>query len=68
MKIADPATILRSFEHESDGSWRCVAEVTLETPEGPVAVEPGMRLSYGQDVGGLDVAEYLEQLGAQFGS
>ena len=32
------------------------------------AIRAGMRFDYGTRVGGVDLAEYLEQLGSQFGS
>jgi hypothetical protein len=65
---ADNAEILRAFEHGLDGSWRCVSSVTITTPSGVVRAEPGQSFVFGQRVAGLDVAEYLEMLGASFGS
>ncbi|MDB5591300.1 hypothetical protein [Enterovirga sp.] len=68
MKVSDHRTILESFEHRPDGAWCCTAAVVIETPEGPLAVEPGTVFVFGEKVGQLDLAEYLERLGAQFGS
>lgn len=59
--------ILASFERDGDG-WRCVRPVTISTQDGDVAVVAGTRFAYGRLTGHLDVAEYLEQLGASFGS
>ena len=60
--------ILNAFEHQADGSWRCLEPVTIETPEATLSIEPGMIFVFGHKVRHLDVAEYLEQLGVQFGS
>lgn len=60
--------IIRHFEKEPDGAWRCVEPVEIETPDGPLAVPVGARFTFGEARQGLDVAEYLERLGAQFGS
>jgi len=64
----ESAHLLSRFEHEPDGSWVCVAPARIETPQGPIDIEPGSRFAFGERHHGLDVAEYLEQLGAQFGS
>lgn len=60
--------ILNYFEHRDDGSWVCVRPVTLTTTRASVDIRQGMRFNYGGRVGGLDLAEYLEKLGSQFGS
>lgn len=62
------ADILRRFERQPDGTWVCREAVAIETSGGPVSIEPGMTFAYGTSVDGLDVAEMLERLGAQFGS
>ncbi len=64
----DNVDILQAFERQPDGAWLCMTPVTIATIDGPLAIEPGMRFAFGQRHGHLDVAEYLEQLGAQFGS
>lgn len=64
----DTSEIIRRFERQPDGSWICREAVTVDTHGGPVAVEPGMTFHYGESVDGLDMAEMLERLGAQFGS
>lgn len=64
----DNARILSCFERRPDGTWACLAPAVIATPHGDLAFEPGMTFAYGDRRGELDVAEYLEQLGAQFGS
>lgn len=60
--------MLEAFERHPDGRWTCLKPVTIETPAGTLHVEPGMSFAFGERRDGLDLAEYLEQLGAQFGS
>ena len=64
----DNIDILRAFERQPDGSWLCIAPVAIATLHGEVVAEPGRVFAFGERVEQLDVAEYLEQLGAQFGS
>ena len=68
MTGSDNVHILQAFEHQQDGSWRCIEAVTIETADATLSIEPGMTFVFGRRFGHLDVAEYLEQLGAQFGS
>ncbi|WP_375461701.1 hypothetical protein [uncultured Enterovirga sp.] len=65
---SDNIHILQAFERQPDGSWRCIEAVSIVTPDGTLSVEPGMTFTFGKMFEHLDVAEYLEQLGAQFGS
>jgi hypothetical protein len=60
--------ILNFFEHRRDGAWVCVKPFTLTTKSSSVDIRQGMRFDYGKRIGGVDLAEYLEQLGSQFGS
>ena len=60
----DSLSILRSFERRPDGSWVCLEPAVIVAPSGPMSVEPGQTFAYGKPHGGLDIAEYLEQLGA----
>ncbi len=60
--------ILQCFAKQPDGTWLCISATLIETPDGPLPIEPGARFGFGESHQGLDVAEYLEQLGAQFGS
>ncbi|MDB5557903.1 MAG: hypothetical protein JWQ36_837 [Enterovirga sp.] len=64
----DSYEILTRFEKQIDGTWVCREPVTVQTADGPVAVEPGMAFHYGKKVVDVDVAELLERLGAQHGS
>lgn len=64
----DSTDILSRFERQTDGSWICREAVTIATHDGPKPVEPGMTFHFGEQVDGLDIAEMLERLGAQFGS
>ncbi|RVU18744.1 hypothetical protein [Methylobacterium oryzihabitans] len=59
--------ILDYFEHRRDG-WVCTRGFTLTTQRDSVEIRAGRRFDYGEQVAGLDLAEYLEQLGSQFGS
>lgn len=67
-RTPDNTEILRAFRREPDGAWTCITATAITTLEGNLTVEPGMTFTYGERHGGLDVAEYLEQLGVQFGS
>lgn len=60
--------IIQNFDKQADGAWLCTVEAVIETPMGPITIAPGERFAFGQIHEGLDVAEYLEQLGVQFGS
>lgn len=64
----DSLDLLKRFERRPDGSWTCLADCTIETPAGTLAIPAGAVYAYGERHENLDVAEYLEQLGAQFGS
>ena len=64
----DTRAILAAFEQRPDGTWLCVAPITIATSDGPVEIRAGAVFAYGRRLGLLDVAEYLEQLGASFGS
>lgn len=64
----DRHEILNYFEHRRDGAWVCTRPVTLTTTWASVVIQPGARFDYGKKVGGIDLAEYLERLGSQFGS
>lgn len=60
--------ILDCFEHRNDGAWVCVKPVRLTTNRASIDIRQGTRFDYGGKVAGVDLAEYLERLGAQFGS
>ncbi len=60
--------LLGYFEHRRDGSWICIRAFTLTTRSTSLDIRRGMRFDYGTRIGGIDLAEYLERLGSQFGS
>lgn len=64
----DRHDILNFFEHRNDGAWVCLRPVTLTTQRASVDIRQGARFDYGHRVAGVDLAEYLERLGSQFGS
>lgn len=64
----DSSHIIGRFERHPDGSWTCREAVTIDTHDGPAEIEPGRTFHFGERIDGLDVAEMLERLGAQFGS
>lgn len=67
-KTMDSAAILAAFERRADGTWLCREPAVILAPDGALRIEPGRVFAFGERLGGLDVAEFLEQLGAQFGS
>ena len=64
----EAALVGDDVEHRRDGAWVCVRPFTLTTRDASVDIRQGMRFDYGKRVGGVDLAEYLERLGSQFGS
>ena len=64
----DSLDLLRRFERQPDGTWTCLEDAAIVTPAGTLAIPAGATYVYGERHENLDVAEYLEQLGAQFGS
>lgn len=64
----DNLDILGAFARRPDGSWACTRPTEIATPHGRLTVAAGAVFRFGERHGQLDVAEYLEQLGAQFGS
>jgi hypothetical protein len=49
-----------AFRHNPDGSWSCVAPVTLDHPRGRIQITPGSTFFRGRDFMGIDVAEWLD--------
>jgi hypothetical protein len=56
----------KAFRHNADGSWSCVAPVTLEHPKGRIQVTPGSIFTRGGRFMGIDVAEWLDQAIASY--
>ena len=49
-----------AFRRQTDGSWACVAPVTIHHPKGRVQVTPGTVFTRGTAFMGVDVAEWLD--------
>ena len=50
-----------AFRRNPDGSWSCLAPVTIEGPNCAIHIEPGSTFSPGTRVEGLDVAAWIEE-------
>lgn len=55
------AELAGAFRHNPDGSWSCVAPVTLDHPKGRIQVTPGSTFTHGTSFMGIDVAEWLDE-------
>lgn len=66
--VLDRLAILDCFEHRADGDWICLRDVRLTTRRASIDIRRGSRFAYGSRLAGIDLAEYLERLGAQCGS
>ena len=61
-----PDDLVRSFRRNSDGSWTCVAAITLSTPKGRIQVTAGSTFYPGMRYMGFDLARWLDgQLASQ---
>jgi hypothetical protein len=58
--------LTEAFRHNPDGSWSCVAPVTLDHPKGRVQITAGSTFTRGTRFMGVDVAEWLDQAIAQY--
>src|SRR5687768_9575882 len=58
--------LTEAFRHNPDGSWSCVAPVTLDHPKGRVQITAGSTFTRGTRFMGIDVAEWLDQAIAQY--
>jgi hypothetical protein len=58
--------LTEAFRHNPDGSWSCVAPVTLDHPKGRVQITAGSTFTRGTRYMGIDVAEWLDQAIAQY--
>jgi hypothetical protein len=54
----------KGFKRNPDGSWTCVAESTIEGPNGRMKVSPGTTFSPGLKLMGVDLAALLDTLAA----
>jgi len=51
---------IRAFRKNSDGSWSCIQDVTLNGPGGRIQVVAGTRFERGQLFMGVDLARFLD--------
>ena len=59
--MAEPRSKLsEAFRHNEDGSWSCIAPVTLEHPNGRIQVTPGTTFTHGNRFMGIDLAAWLD--------
>ena len=49
-----------AFERNADGNWRCNKACSIEVENKVVAFKEGMEFEKGVPIGGIDVAEWLE--------
>ncbi len=52
----------KGFKRNPDGSWTCVAESTIEGPNGRMKVTPGTTFAPGLKLMGVDLAALLDTL------
>jgi hypothetical protein len=52
----------KGFKRNPDGSWTCVAESTIEGPNGCTKVTPGTTFDPGSKLMGVDLAALLDTL------
>ena len=57
----DRQLIYRALRQNADGSWTCLAPVTIEHPTGRVQLAPGTTLRPGSLFMGVELAEWLER-------
>lgn len=50
-----------SFQKQTDGKWRVVAPVKIETDKGSGMLSPGTVIAPGKQVGGVDVFAALQR-------
>jgi hypothetical protein len=51
-----------AFRRNADGSWTCIAPVTLSNPSGPVRFTEGATFPQGMIFMGIKVATLLDEL------
>jgi hypothetical protein len=55
-------TFIDSFRRNADGSWTCVASVTLASRGGPIRFTEGATFSTGMMFMGIRVAKLLDEM------
>jgi hypothetical protein len=58
---ADAARLAQAFRRHADGSWICVAPITLDHPQGRIEVAAGTRLARNTRFMGVDLAAWLDE-------
>lgn len=58
---ADAARLAQAFRRNADGSWTCVAPITIDHPQGRIEVTSGTRLARNTRFMGVDLAAWLEE-------
>lgn len=57
----DHLYIYSAFTYNADGSWTCVAPITIDHPEGRVQLAPGTTVRRGKLFMGVELAEWLDE-------
>ena len=60
--------VLKAFRREPDGTWVCVEHATFDGPNGRVQVTPGTAFAPGTTFMGADLAKWLDEQLALFGT
>ena len=55
------AQVLKAFQHDGNGSWTCIAPITIDHPVGRIQVAPGATFNRGTVFMGVDLAAWLEE-------
>ena len=55
--------VFKAFNRLADGSWACIAPITLEHPQGRIQITAGTTFARGAIFMGVDVAAWLEESG-----
>jgi hypothetical protein len=60
--------ILKAFRRQPDGTWVCISPATFDGPNGRIQVTPGTAFARGQTFMGADLAKWLDEQLATFGT
>jgi hypothetical protein len=53
--------LFRAFRRNADGSWTCVAPVSIDGPHCPIEIKPGSTFAPGTRVEGRDIAAWIDE-------
>jgi hypothetical protein len=59
--------VSQAFCRNPDGSWSCIAAITLDHPKGRIQVAPGTTFTKGTNFMGADVVDWLNKIAALYG-